>query len=96
MPLDGDPKGPMFEAWEVLGAWGALTKNVHLGTLVTGNTYRHPAVLAKMVATVDHITNGRAILGLGAAWHEGEHAMYGIPFPSTGGRLARMRARPDA
>ena len=80
----------MFEAWELLAAWGALTTRVRLGTLVTGNTYRHPPVLAKMVATLDHITNGRAILGLGAAWHEGEHAMYGLRFPSTGGRLARM------
>jgi alkanesulfonate monooxygenase SsuD/methylene tetrahydromethanopterin reductase-like flavin-dependent oxidoreductase (luciferase family) len=80
----------MFEAWELLAAWGALTTRVRLGTLVTGNTYRHPPVLAKMVATLDHITNGRAILGLGAAWHEGEHAMYGLPFPTTGGRLARM------
>jgi len=90
VPLDGDPKGPMFEAWELLAAWGALTKRVRLGTLVTGNTYRHPPVLAKMVATLDHITNGRAILGLGAAWHEDEHQMYGLRFPSTGGRLARM------
>lgn len=90
VPLDGDPKGPMFEAWELLAAWGALTRHVRIGTLVTGNTYRHPAVLAKMVATLDHITNGRAMLGLGAAWHEGEHAMYGLRFPSTGGRLARM------
>jgi alkanesulfonate monooxygenase SsuD/methylene tetrahydromethanopterin reductase-like flavin-dependent oxidoreductase (luciferase family) len=90
VPLDGDPKGPMFEAWELLAAWGALTTKVRLGTLVTGNTYRHPPVLAKMVSTLDHITNGRAMLGLGAAWHEGEHAMYGLRFPSTGGRLARM------
>jgi F420-dependent oxidoreductase-like protein len=90
VPLDGDPKGPMFEAWELLAAWGALTTRVHLGTLVTGNTYRHPPVLAKMVATLDHITGGRAMLGLGAAWHEGEHAMYGLRFPTTGGRLARM------
>jgi alkanesulfonate monooxygenase SsuD/methylene tetrahydromethanopterin reductase-like flavin-dependent oxidoreductase (luciferase family) len=90
VPLDGDPKGPMFEAWELLAAWGALTTRVRLGTLVTGNTYRHPPVLAKMVATLDHITNGRAMLGLGAAWHEGEHAMYGIRFPTTAGRLARM------
>jgi alkanesulfonate monooxygenase SsuD/methylene tetrahydromethanopterin reductase-like flavin-dependent oxidoreductase (luciferase family) len=90
VPLDGDPKGPMFEAWELLAAWGALTTRVRLGTLVTGNTYRHPPVLAKMVATLDHITNGRAMLGLGAAWHEGEHAMYGLRFPSTAGRLARM------
>lgn len=90
VPLQGDPKGPMFEAWELLAAWGALTRTVKLGTLVTGNTYRHPPVLAKMVATLDHITNGRAILGLGAAWHEAEHTMYGLRFPSTGGRLARM------
>jgi F420-dependent oxidoreductase-like protein len=90
VPLDGDPKGPMFEAWELLAAWGALTARVRLGTLVTGNTYRHPPVLAKMVATLDHITNGRAILGLGAAWHAEEHAMYGLRFPSVGGRLARM------
>jgi F420-dependent oxidoreductase-like protein len=90
VPLDGDPKGPMFEAWELLAAWGALTTRVRLGTLVTGNTYRHPPVLAKMVATLDHITSGRAMLGLGAAWHEGEHAMYGLRFPTTAGRLARM------
>ena len=80
----------MFEAWELLAAWGALTTHVRLGTLVTGNTYRHPPVLAKMVATLDHITNGRAMLGLGAAWHEPEHAMYGLRYPSTAGRLARM------
>jgi F420-dependent oxidoreductase-like protein len=90
VPLDGDPRGPMFEAWELLAAWGALTTRVRIGTLVTGNTYRHPPVLAKMVATLDHITGGRAMLGLGAAWHEGEHAMYGLRFPTTGGRLARM------
>lgn len=90
VPLDGDPRGPMLEAWELLAAWGALTRTVRVGTLVTGNTYRHPPVLAKMAATLDHITLGRAMLGLGAAWHEAEHAMYGIPFPSTGGRLARL------
>ena len=80
----------MFEAWELLAAWASLTETVRLGTLVTGNTYRHPAVLAKMAATLDHVSGGRAVLGLGAAWHAGEHAMYGIPFPTTGGRLARM------
>jgi F420-dependent oxidoreductase-like protein len=90
VPLQGDVDGPIFEAWELLAAWGAITKRVRLGTLVTGNTYRHPAVLANMVATLDHITNGRAILGLGAAWHEGEHQMYGLPFFTTGGRLSRM------
>jgi len=80
----------MFEAWELLAAWGALTSRVRLGTLVTGVTYRHPPVLAKMVTTLDHVTNGRAVLGLGGAWHEGEHAMYGLRFPTTAGRLARL------
>src|SRR5437868_1312311 len=80
----------MFKAWSLQAACGALTTHVRLGTLATGNTYRHPPVLAKMVATLDHITDGRAILGLGAAWHEGEHAMYGLRFPSTAGRLGRM------
>ncbi|MDP9265916.1 MAG: TIGR03560 family F420-dependent LLM class oxidoreductase [Chloroflexota bacterium] len=90
VPLSGDTSGAMFEAWMLLAAWGALTRRAKLGTLVTGNTYRHPAVLANMVATLDHVTNGRAILGLGAAWHEAEHAMYGIPFFTPGTRLARM------
>lgn len=90
VPLNGDPNGPMFEAWELLAAWAVLTSTVRLGTLVTGVTYRQPPVLAKMAATLDHVSEGRAILGLGAAWHEHEHAMYGIPFPSTAGRLARM------
>jgi len=90
VPLAGEADGPIFEAWQLLAAWGALTKRVKVGTLVTGNTYRHPAVLANMAATLDHIANGRAILGLGAAWHEGEHAMYGIPYPDTAERLSRM------
>ena len=59
--------------------------------LVTGNTYRHPAVLANMVATLDHVSAGRAILGLGAAWHEAEHRMYGIPFDTAPIRLAKLR-----
>ena len=96
VPLQGDTDGPIFEAWELLAAWGALTKRVHVGTLVTGATYRHPAVLANMVATLDHVTNGRAILGLGAAWHEAEHRMYGIPFLTTGGRLARLAESAEA
>jgi F420-dependent oxidoreductase-like protein len=82
--------GPMLEAWQIMAGWGAITRNVRLGTLVSGNTYRHPAVVAKMVATLDHITGGRAILGLGAAWHEAEHAMYGLPFPTAAVRLSRL------
>ncbi len=90
VPLRGDTAGPNFEGWQLLAAWGALTSRVRIGMLVTGNTYRHPAVLAKMAATLDHITNGRAILGLGGAWHETEHRMYGIPFDTAGVRLAKM------
>jgi F420-dependent oxidoreductase-like protein len=88
--LSGDPNGPNFEGWQILPAWGALTTRVRIGMLVTGNTYRHPTVLAKMAATLDHITNGRAILGLGAAWNEREHSMYGIPFDTAGVRLAKL------
>jgi alkanesulfonate monooxygenase SsuD/methylene tetrahydromethanopterin reductase-like flavin-dependent oxidoreductase (luciferase family) len=63
---------------------------LRVGTLVGGNTYRHPAVLAKMVATLDHITKGRAVLGLGSGWQENEHQQYGIPFYTVGERLQRL------
>lgn len=88
--LQGDPGGPNFEGWQVLAAWAAVTKRVKIGMLVSGNTYRHPAVLANMAATLDHISGGRAILGLGAAWHEDEHRMYGIEFGTPGERLAKL------
>jgi len=91
VPLIGDATGPNLEGWQILAAWGAVTKNVKIGMLVTGNTYRHPAVLANMAVTLDHITNGRAILGLGGAWHEAEHKMYGIPFDTVPIRLAKLR-----
>lgn len=91
VPLVGDATGPNLEGWQILAAWGAVTKNVKVAMLVTGNTYRHPAVLANMAATLDHITDGRAILGLGAAWHEAEHKMYGIPFDTVPIRLAKLR-----
>ncbi len=90
LPIFGDPTGPNLEGWQVLAAWGATTSRVKLGALVSGNTYRHPAVLANMAATLDHITSGRAIVGLGAAWYEREHVQYGIPFETAGHRLARM------
>ncbi len=90
VPLFGDTSGPDFEGWQLLPAWAAITEKVQVGMLVSGNTYRHPAVLAKMAATLDHISRGRAILGLGASWHEREHAMYGIPFDTPGIRLAKL------
>lgn len=91
VPLYGDPTGPNLEGWQILAAWAAITKNAKIAMLVTGNTYRHPAVLANMAATLDHISGGRAILGVGAAWHEAEHEMYGIPFDTAPIRLAKLR-----
>ena len=91
VPLIGDATGPNFEGWQILAAWAAITKRTKIAMLVSGNTYRHPAVLANMAATLDHISGGRAILGLGAAWHEAEHAMYGIPFDTAPIRLVKLR-----
>ncbi|MCS7001375.1 MAG: LLM class F420-dependent oxidoreductase [Dehalococcoidia bacterium] len=79
-----------LEGWTTLTALGALTRRLLVGCLVTGNTYRHPAVLANMAATVDHITNGRLIHGIGAAWYELEHRQYGIPFYTVGERMQRL------
>jgi F420-dependent oxidoreductase-like protein len=78
-----DPFEPSLEAWTVLAALAALTKRVRLGTLVTGNTYRHPAVLAKMATTVDAISGGRLDLGIGSGWYLPDHEMFGIPFRSA-------------
>ena len=91
VPLMGDVTGPNLEGWQVLAAFGAITKKPLIGMLVSGNTYRHPAVLANMAATLDSITNGRAILGIGAAWNEHEHKMYGIDFDTPVIRLAKLR-----
>jgi F420-dependent oxidoreductase-like protein len=91
VPLMGDVTGPNLEGWQVLAAFGAITKTPKIGMLVTGNTYRHPAVLANMASTLDNITNGRAVLGIGAAWNEHEHRMYGIDFDTPAIRLAKLR-----
>ena len=85
-----DTSTPWPEAWTTLSALAPLVPRVRLGTLVTGNTYRHPAVLAKMAATVDHISGGRLVLGLGSGWQENEHAQYGIEFSTVAGRLSRL------
>ncbi|MCZ6656840.1 MAG: LLM class F420-dependent oxidoreductase [Gammaproteobacteria bacterium] len=90
MPNAPDTSTPWPEAWTTLTAIGATVPRIRVGTLVSGNTYRHPAVLAKMVATLDHITGGRAVLGLGSGWQENEHDHYGIPFYTTRERLDRL------
>lgn len=79
-----------MEAWTLISALAAVTKKIKLGTLVTCNSYRYPAVLAKIAATVDMISNGRLIFGFGAGWKEIEYNAYGIPFPSTLDRLYQM------
>ena len=78
------------EAWMTLAALAARVPRVRLGPLVTGNTFRHPAVLAKMAATLDHISGGRLVLGLGSAWAENEHRQYGIPYYTVPERLRRL------
>jgi F420-dependent oxidoreductase-like protein len=80
----------MHECWAVLAGLAASVPRVRLGALVAGNTYRHPAVLAKAVTTIDHISGGRVVLGLGAGWQENEHRAYGIDFFDTGTRLRRL------
>ena len=72
------PDGPIYEGWAMLAAMAEATRRVRIGCLVTGNTYRHPVVLAKLAVTVDHLSGGRLEFGIGAAWNEVEHEMYGI------------------
>jgi F420-dependent oxidoreductase-like protein len=86
----GSEDEPMLEGWSVLNALARETSSVRLGTLVTGVTYRNPALLAKMVTTLDITSGGRAILGLGAAWNESEHDGYGFDFPRVGERMDRL------
>ncbi len=86
----GPETEPMLEAYTTLAGLAARTERVRLGTLVTGVTYRNPALLAKMVTNLDVISRGRAILGIGAAWNADEHRGYGFDFPPTGERMDRL------
>lgn len=90
LPSSGSQDVPVLECWTLLAGLAVSVPRVRLGSLVTGNTYRHPAVLANMVATVDHLSGGRVVLGLGAAWQENEHVAYGIDFFDTRRRLSRL------
>jgi alkanesulfonate monooxygenase SsuD/methylene tetrahydromethanopterin reductase-like flavin-dependent oxidoreductase (luciferase family) len=90
VPMCGQGPGNCFEGMTTLAAWGAVTSRIRLGLLVTGITYRHPSVLAAQALTVDHVSNGRLELALGAAWFDGEHRQLGIEFPPTAARFDRL------
>lgn len=86
----GPETEPMLETYTTLAAIAAQTSRIRMGTLVTGVTYRNPALLAKMVTTIDVISKGRAVMGIGAAWNESEHVGYGFDFPPIGERMDRL------
>lgn len=90
IPIQTDPEGPCFEGLSLLAALAAQTRRIRCGILVVGNTYRHPAVVANMAVTIDHISNGRLELGIGAGWWEMEHREYGIPYHTTGRRIRML------
>lgn len=90
-PIGGAPlDGVIWEGWTLLAAMAEATSRVRIGNMVTGNTYRHPGVLAKVATTVDHLSNGRLEFGLGASWADVEHTMLGVNFPGVGERIRRL------
>lgn len=90
MPNTRHPIDDTLECWTALSGMAVATTRLRIGTLVSGNTYRHPAVVAKMAATIDIMSGGRLICGIGAAWQRNEHTAYGIPYYTVGERLSRL------
>lgn len=87
---DGPPEHGCLEGWTLLAAIAARTRRIRLGILVSSNTFRHPAVLLKQAVTVDHVSGGRVILGIGTGWHEDEHTRYGIELAPPAERVDRF------